>query len=152
MPAISPPFGWRQRCPQSELEIHALGSPYIFFRDKPLHLSPRMLEILCVLALNPEGMTLEACHAILYGDEHVATATLKAELSHLRTLLDGRISARTYRLVGTVWVDFIALWAAIRQHQVAEACHLYRGELLPHSQSLEIKEWRACINAVMAQQ
>jgi hypothetical protein len=136
--------------PQAELEIHALGQPHVLFRGKPLHLSPRMIEILCILALNPEGLTLEACHAVLYGDEQVATATLKAELSHLRTLLDGRISARTYRLVGTVWVDFIALWAAIRQHQTAEAQRLYKGELLPNSQSLEIKEWRTCISTVMA--
>lgn len=136
--------------PQAELEIHALGQPSVLFRGKPLHLTPRMIEILCILALNPDGLALEACHAALYGDEHIATTTLKAELSHLRTLLDGRITSRTYRLLGTVWVDFIELWEALRQHQTDTAHRLYRGELLPHSQSPEIRMWRTCLNAVMA--
>jgi hypothetical protein len=108
-----------------------------------------MVEILCLLALNPDGLTLEACHAALYQDEHIATTTLKAELSHLRTLLDGRITSRIYRLSGAVWVDFLELWEALRLHQTDVAHRLYRGELLPNSQSPEIKMWRTCINAVM---
>lgn len=135
--------------PCAELEIHALGRPWVLFRGKTLHLSPRMIEILCILALNPEGLTLEACHAALYGDVQVTTTTLKAELSHLRTLLDGSISSRTYRLLGTVWVDFIELWTALRLHQNDVALSLYSGELLPASQSPEIREWRTCIKAVM---
>lgn len=137
--------------PQAELEIHALGHPLVLFRGKSLHLTPRMSEILCLLALNQDGLTLEACHAALYGDEQVTTTTLKAELSHLRTLLDGRISSRIYRLLGTVWVDFIEVWALLRQHRTDEAQQLYRGELLPNSQSPEIREWRTCLNAVMHQ-
>lgn len=38
--------------PQAELEIYALGQPQVRFRGKPLHLTPRMLEILCILSLN----------------------------------------------------------------------------------------------------
>ena len=136
--------------PRAELEIHALGKPLVRFRGQTLHLPPRMIEILCLLALNPEGLTLEACHAMLYGDEHVATTTLKAELSHLRTLLDGRISSRTYRLQGTVWVDFIEVWNAIRHQQLEVARNLYQGTLLPESLSPEIIEWRNCIATLMA--
>lgn len=136
--------------PCAELEIRALGKqPSVRFRGQVLHLSPRMIEILCILALNPDGVTLEACHAMLYGDEQVATTTLKAELSHLRTLLDGRISSRVYRLQGSVWVDFIEVWNALRQQHWEIAHNLYRGELLPHSLSPEIGEWRNCIATLM---
>ncbi|QQZ29283.1 helix-turn-helix domain-containing protein [Thiothrix subterranea] len=134
--------------PRAQLEIHALGQPWVRFRGKILHVTPRMVEILCILALNPDGLTLEACHAALYGDVPVATTTLKAELSHLRTLLDGSISSRTYRLLCTVWVDFVELWTALRLHQDEVARSLRSGELLPASQSPEIREWRNCLNAV----
>lgn len=134
--------------PHVELEIHALGQPWVRFRGKTLHLTPRMVEILCILALHSDGLTLEACHAALYGDVPVATTTLKAELSHLRTLLDGAISSRTYRLLCTVWVDFVELWTALRLHQDDVACRLCSGELLPASQSPEIQEWRNCLKAV----
>ncbi len=134
--------------PRAQLEIHALGQPWVRFRGKILHVTPRMVEILCILALNPDGLTLEACHAALYGDVPVATTTLKAELSHLRTLLDGSISSRTYRLLCTVWVDFVEWWTALRLHQDEVARSLRSGELLPASQSPEIREWRNCLNAV----
>lgn len=139
-----------RHAPRAELEVHALGQPWVLFRGKILHLTPRMVEILCILALNPDGLTLEACHAALYGDAQVTTTTLKAELSHLRTLLDGSISSRTYRLLGTVWVDFIELWTALRLHQDDVARSLYSGELLPASQSPEIQEWRTCLKAVIS--
>lgn len=135
--------------PQAELEIYALGQPQVRFRGKTLHLTPRMLEILCILSLNQAGLSQEACHAALYGDEKVSTATLKAELSHLRTLLDGRLSSRPYCLLMPVWTDFMALWNAISKHDQETARKLYRGELLPHSSSPEIIEWRACIAALM---
>lgn len=134
--------------PRAQLEIHALGQPWVRFRGKILHVTPRMVEILCILALNPDGLTLEACHAALYGDVPVATTTLKAELSHLRTLLDGSISSRTYRLLCTVWVDFVEWWTALRLHQDEVARSLRSGELLSASQSPEIREWRNCLNAV----
>ncbi|MBU0654040.1 MAG: GAF domain-containing protein [Gammaproteobacteria bacterium] len=136
--------------PQAELEIRALGQPQVRFRGQSLHLTPRMVEILCILALNPAGLTLEACHAILYGDGQVSVSTLKAEFSHLRTLLDGCISSRVYRLLATVWADFIELWTALRQHKPEDAHRLYRGELLPDSTSSEIGEWRTCIAVTMA--
>lgn len=136
--------------PQAELEIHALGQPMVRFRGKPIHLTPRMIEILCILSLKQTGLTLEACHAALYGDGKVSTSTLKAELSHLRHLLDGRLSSRPYRLLVSVWTDFMELWHAISKHDIATARQLYRGELLIHSVSPEIIEWRTCIAALMA--
>lgn len=138
-----------QHLPKAELEIHALGQPRILFRGKPLNLPMRQVEILCLLALNPQGLTLEGFHASLYGDLPVSTTTLKAELSHLRRLLDGQIGSRPYRLQIPVWADFIQLWQALRQQQSSEAFSLYRGSFMPQSESPEIEEWRHCIDAVM---
>lgn len=135
--------------PRAELEIHALGQPRVCFRGRPLRLPHRQIEILCLLVLNPQGLNLEAFHAALYGDAPVATATLKAELSHLRRLLDGCIDSRPYRLRVPVWADFLEVWQALRRRETQEAFALYRGPFLPQSESPEIEEWRECIEAIL---
>ena len=135
--------------PRAELEIHALGQPRILFEGKPLNLPMRQVEILCLLALNPQGLTLEGFHAALYGDSQVSLTTLKAELSHLRRLLGGKIGSRPYRLQMPVWADFVQVWQTLRQQRSDEAFALYRGSFLPQSTSPELEEWRHCIDAVM---
>jgi hypothetical protein len=96
-------------------------------------------------------MNLESLHAALYGDAPVSAATLKAELSQLRRVLDGRIGSRPYRLEPTVWADFVEIWQALQGGRTTEAATLYRGPLLPRSESPELGEWRHCIDAVMDQ-
>lgn len=137
--------------PRAELEIHALGQPRVLFRGKTLTLSKRQLEILCLLVLNPQGLALDNFHAVLYGDSAVSTSTLKAELSHLRKILDGQIGSRPYRLMAPVWADFVEIWQLLRDQKAAKALSLYRGAFLPWSASPEIEEWRHCIDAVMEQ-
>ncbi len=137
--------------PKAELEIHALGQPRVVFRGETLQLPMRQIEILCLLALNARGLNLETFHAALYGDARVSASTLKAELSHLRGLLDRKIGSRPYRLQIPVWADFIEIWQALRRKRTGEAFSLYRGSLLPQSESPELEEWRRCIDAVMSQ-
>lgn len=136
--------------PRAELEIFALGQPTVTFRGNTLNLTPRQIEILCLLALNPEGLSLNRFHAVLYGDAKVSTHTLKSELSHLRRLLDGKIGSRPYRLETPLWADFLEIWKALHQKKSQKALGLYRGPLVPHSNSPELEEWRHCIDAVMA--
>ncbi len=135
--------------PRAELELHALGIPQVIFRGQVQRLSQRQLEILCLLALNPQGLTLDSFHAALYGDMPITISTLKAELSHLRRLLDGQIGSRPYRLLMPIWADFIDVWERLRSGRVTEAVELYRGAFLPHSTSPELEEWRYCVDAVM---
>ena len=135
---------------RAELEIFALGQAFVRFQGKPVQLTKRQIEILCLLALNPEGFTLEELHAALYGDAPISTSTLKAELSHLRRLLDGQIGSRPYRLAtSSVWADFIHLWQVLGQQNSSEVFSLFRGSLLPQSESPELIEWRHCIDAAM---
>ena len=138
-----------REAPRAELELRLLGEPQVQFRGESLRLTPRQHEVLALLALHPQGLGLEGLHAALYGDAPVSTATLKAELSHLRRQLDGQIHSRPYRLAMPVWADFVAVWQALRREQGEEALGLYRGPLLPRSESPELGEWRHCIDAVM---
>jgi hypothetical protein len=136
---------------KAELEIYALGQPKVVYRGRVIQLPFRQIEILCLLALNSRGLSLESFHAALYGDAPVSLSTLKAELSHLRRLLGGKIGSRPYRLQLSVWGDFIEIWQALRRKQNGEAFSLYRGSLLSGSVSPELEEWRHCIDAVMSQ-
>jgi hypothetical protein len=135
--------------PRAELELWALGQPRVQFRGRPLALPLRQVEILCLLALNPAGLSLDGLHAALYGDAPVSRSTLKAELSQLRAALDGQVGSRPYRLSLSVWADFIEIWQALRRQQAAEAIGLYAGPLLARSASPALEEWRHCIDAVM---
>jgi hypothetical protein len=137
--------------PKADLEIYALGQPRVVLHGRQLRLPFRQIEILCLLALNTRGLSLEAFHAALYGDSRVSLSTLKAELSHLRRLLDGKIGSRPYRLQISVWGDFIEIWKTLRRKNSGQAFSLYRGPLLPESESPELEEWRHCIDAVMSQ-
>ena len=143
--------GLPQHLPKADLEIYALGQARVVFRGKTLHLPLRQVEILCLLALNPQGLSLESLHSALYGDQSVALSTLKAELSHLRRGLDGLIGSRPYRLQMSVWADFIQVWQALHSHHSSEAFRLYQGSLLVLSNSPELEEWRHCIDAIMGQ-
>ncbi|MFT5225068.1 MAG: hypothetical protein ACI8XX_000815 [Polaribacter sp.] len=134
---------------RAELEIRALGQPSVIYQGKTIKIPQRELEILCLLALNPEGLTLEQLHTALYNDYHVSTATLKTHVSHLRHFLGGKIGSRPYRLTMPYWADFISIWEALNQQKANEAMLMYRGEFLASSQSPEIEQWRYCIDAMM---
>ena len=137
--------------PRAELELFALGQPKVVFRGKALSLPPRQIEILCLLALNPDGLNLQQLHAAIYGDAPVSLSTLKADVSHLRRCLDGEIGSRPYRLTTSTWADFIHIWRALDAQRTNEAMAMYRGAFMPASESPEIQEWRHCIDAVMTQ-
>jgi len=134
---------------RAELEVHALGQPRVIYQGKAIKIPQRELEILCLLALNPEGLTLEQLHTALYNDDHVSTATLKTHVSHLRHMLGGKIGSRPYQLMMPCWADFISIWQSLNQQKANEAMLLYRGEFLASSQSPEIEQWRYCIDAMM---
>ncbi|MDD5394802.1 MAG: transcriptional regulator [Thiothrix sp.] len=135
--------------PRAELEIHALGAVWVLFRGQRLHLSQRQLEILCILALHPAGMTLDAVHHALHGNANANTSTIKSILTQLRQLLDGQVGSQPYRLLMPVWADFLVLPNALRVQHMDEALALYLGELLSASTAPAIEEWRNHLDAGM---
>ena len=105
------PGCWAARCARRPCGRRAAGagtagcwnsscsaSPSAQLDGVPLRLTRRQLEILALLALNPDGLNLGELHARLYGDRPVSQGTLKAEMSQLRALLGGRLASRPYRI------------------------------------------------------
>ena len=86
--------------------------------------TPRQLELLTVLSFHPVGLGLDELTGRVYGDRPVSPSTVKAELSHLRHQLGGRIGSRPYRLVGPVDTDHHRVLDALTGGDVAEAVRL----------------------------
>ncbi|MEM7736173.1 MAG: transcriptional regulator [Deinococcota bacterium] len=127
---------------QATYTLRLCGTPQLLLRGEPLALYPRRLEILALLALHPEGLSLDVLHAKLYGDQAVSLSTLRAEISGLRKQLAGGICSRPYRLAESHTVDCLQVRDYLRQGDVANALAGYNGLLMPTSESPYLREWR----------
>ncbi|WP_446663725.1 transcriptional regulator [Flexivirga sp. B27] len=127
------------RCDQG-LVLTLLGAAEARLDGQRLLLTRRQTEILALLAMHPEGLSLERLHAMVYGDSHVSASTLKAEVSHLRSTLGGAVLSRPYRLTLPVTVDVDEVLDRIRQGQVLAAVTAYGGDLMPGTNSPELME------------
>ncbi|MFF3225946.1 transcriptional regulator [Nocardia suismassiliense] len=141
--------------PTPGVRLECLGTARLIRDGRPVPLPPRQLEILALLALEPDGFTPEQLHAAVYGDRAVSTSTLKADVSHLRRATGGEITNRRYLLTGPVACDAVDLLAAVAAGDTTSAVWLYRGPLLPGSDTPGVVQWRAYLdvgvrNAVLA--
>jgi len=93
-----------------------------------------------LLALHPEGLSLERLHALVYGDEAVTLSTLKAEVSHLRSAVGGQLASRPYRLLLPVATDVDTVLTLLRAGEVGAAVEAYGGDLLPGTNSPALAE------------
>ncbi|GAA2304326.1 helix-turn-helix domain-containing protein [Streptomyces hawaiiensis] len=126
----------------ARLRLTCLGTERAVHEGRPLPLRPRQLEILTLLALEPDGFSPERLRAALYGDRPVTSSTFKAEVSHLRRALGGAISPRHYALTAPVSCDAADVLRALEQGDTDTALHHYGGPLLPRSEAPGIEEWR----------
>jgi hypothetical protein len=145
----------RPRDGAPQVRLTCMGEEKAVREDALLPLRPRQLEILTLLALEPDGFTSERLRDALYGDRPVTASTFKAEISHLRRALGGGIAARRYALTTPVSCDAVDVLRALERGDMDTALRLYRGPLLPRSQAPGIEEWRtrlevAVREAVMA--
>lgn len=129
--------------------LQTLGSPSLQVEGVIVPVTRRQLELLTVLSLHPAGLNLDELTGCVYGDHMVSQSTVKAELSHLRHLLGGRIGSRPYRLVGPVAADHGQVVDALATGDVSTAVALYRGPMLAFSDSPEITNWRHHIDAAV---
>lgn len=120
------------------IQLRVLGEHAMVLAGRPVRLTRRQIEIALLVALRPAGVSLAGLHADLYGDEAVQMGTLKAEVSHLRHLLGGRVSRSPYRLLGAVSVDALEMLEDLRKGRVADAVGRFAGPLLPWSESPRI--------------
>ncbi len=122
------------------LVMTLLGTAETWLDGQRLLLNRRQTEVLALLALHPEGLSLEQLHAAVYGDQAVTFSTLKAEVSHLRHALGGQLGSRPYRLLLPVATDVQHVLALIRGGHVAAAVDAYGGDLLPGTNSPALSE------------
>jgi hypothetical protein len=133
------------------LQLKLCGEGAAYLGDRRLELTPRRLEILAILALCPQGLSLDALHAHLYGDQTVSLNTLKAEVSGLRKQLGGGVASRPYRLTTPCTVDALEVERRLQAGDVAGALAHYGGLLLCTSESPFLSEWRDYLaNALQA--
>ena len=125
---------------QPGLVLTLLGTAETWLDGQRLLLNRRQTEILALLALHPEGLSLERLHAMVYGDQAVTFSTLKAEVSHLRHALGGQVASRPYRLLMPVVTDVEQVLALVRHGRVAAAVEAYGGDLLPGTNSPALAE------------
>lgn len=116
------------------LHLRLLGRPEVTFGGRPLSLGPRQVELLAALALEGPS-TLDELQCLVYGDRPISPTTIKAELSHLRTLLGGGIGSRPYRLTVPVEVDVLTLRSELRSGDLGRVTDVYRGSLLTGSEA-----------------
>ena len=122
------------------LVLSVLGTAEALLDGQRLLLNRRQSEILALLALHPEGLSLDRLHASVYGDHAVTFSTLKAEVSHLRHALGGQLSSRPYRLTMPVATDVDHVLGLLRRGRVAQAVEAYGGDLLPGTDSPALQE------------
>jgi len=135
--------------PTGGLVLRTLGIPALAVDGTGVAVTRRQLELLTVLSLHPEGLSLDEITGRVYGDRPVSPSTVKAELSHLRHHLGGRIGSRPYRLVGPVAADHLAILDYLAAGEVARAVDLYGGPMLPWSDSPDIDAWRRHVDAAL---
>ncbi|WP_372728374.1 transcriptional regulator [Nocardioides sp.] len=122
------------------LELTLLGTAETRLDGQRLLFNRRQTEVLALLALHPEGVSLEQLHAMVYGDQAVTLSTLKAEVSHLRAALGGQLASRPYRLTMPVATDVEVVLGLLRRGHVAAAVEAYGGDLLPGTNSPALGE------------
>jgi transcriptional regulator of acetoin/glycerol metabolism len=122
------------------LVMTLLGTAETRLDGHRLLLSRRQTEVLALLALNPEGLSLEQLHAMLYGDQAITFSTLKAEVSHLRQALGGQLGSRPYRLLMPIATDVHHVLTLLAAGRVAAAVDAYGGDLLPGTNSPALSE------------
>ncbi len=142
MPASATPLGHAPGPddPQPGLVLSVLGTAEAHLDGQRLLLNRRQTEILALLALHPEGLSLDRLHAAVYGDHAVTFSTLKAEVSHLRHALGGQLSSRPYRLTMPVATDVDHVLSMLRRGRVGRAVEAYGGDLLPGTDSPALQE------------
>jgi hypothetical protein len=138
------PEGLRQLGRGGSMRVYVtlLGTPVVTQQGASSPLGQRAAECIAILALHPEGLSLERLTLLLYGGCGSPSNT-KALISRLRARVP--IRARPYRLEASLKVDLWDLMDALRRGDSAGALALYTGPLLPQSECEPVVETRGHI-------
>ena len=137
---------WRGH--EAPLKLSFLGQHEVCLYNKRLKLPPQLLDILALLARYPEGLSPEGLLLRLYG-EGGKLSTLKGALSKLRRAVP--ITRAPYRLDTEFEADFLTLEALLRKGHLRAGLELYRGPLLPKSDTPGVTEIRETLEELLRQ-
>ena len=135
--------------PRPTLSLRTLGAASVVLDGSPLLVPPRAVEILAILAMEPDGLSLEQLHDRLHGERPVAPGTTKSDLSHLRRAVGALIASRPYRLTGLVRADHVDVLDAVGSGDVHRAVDVYRGPMLTRSAAPAIEVRRRVIDVAV---
>ena len=121
--------------------------PHVMLNQKILHLAPRQVEILAILAAHPNGLNIETLHWHVYGESAVSYSTLKAELSHIRQVLgESSIGSRPYRLTLPYLTDISELQNAIQNKQYEMILNTFQALPFPRSTAPYLRALRQSVH------
>ena len=129
----------------TRLTLTFLGGCHALLEGAPLELRLSYAEILALLALHPNGLSLGEL-AAHYRDS-VSLSTVKSTLSRLREIVP--LASKPYRIAVEWTADFVRLVELVRSGMVAQALELYQGPLLPGSASPGIEEYRTVVEETL---
>lgn len=127
---------------KEHLYIRAFSSPQVIYNKKIVALPHRQIEILAILTLCKQGLSLDQLHHALYGERKISINTLKAEISQLRQVLGPMLGSRPYRLIAEVEADFLQAEQALDNGLINAAFRLYTGVFLAKTESPFLSNWR----------
>ena len=124
------------------LWLQTLGRAQLLADGRPISLRLRSLELLVLLASQPEGWNREELSMALYGDLNFNA--LKVEMLRLKRALPSALQPipKPWRLRGLLPADFLELQSRLRQGDLQGSLLLYQGALLASSQAPGVLQLR----------
>ncbi len=114
------------------LELRLFGEGEVWLDNEKLSVPPLWVEILGILCLKERPISPEELLSFLYGDGGNKD-NLKTNLSKMRRVFP--ITQNTYQLALSYSTDVAIIQDLLAKGNVAEALKLYKGSILPHSNS-----------------
>jgi hypothetical protein len=130
-----------------QLELRFLGRQEVRYQGKQIKLSPQMQEMLVLLALNPNGLSLEQLLLLTSGDNG-NLSSFRVMLTKLRQQYIP-ITNQPYKIDVTYQADFIQVQELLEKGHLRRALELYKGSLLVHSEAPGIMEEREALEEAM---
>jgi hypothetical protein len=132
--------------PRVKLRLLGRDRGVIELDGRRVTLSPRLTELLALLASRPAGLTTEELAADLYGDAGQPVAA-RVEVHRLRKALGGAIETDPYRLAIDFESDIARIGGLLERGAIGQAASRYEGPLLPHSEAPGIVRDREALEA-----
>jgi hypothetical protein len=136
--------------PRLELRVLGEDPPEVRLDGELVHVRPRHVEMLTILALHRGRLNADVMCAELYGDDG-HPSSVRVEMSRLRRLLPDVLESEGYGLTGPVGSDMRRVRILLNRGAVREAAEAYPGPLLPDSESPFVESARDELDGWMRQ-